>query len=229
VMPGVAHIDAITHHHGKLLKENWGEVYGIGRYRKNVLLDDLREFGRKVPLDAKIDFMVNSAAEAVGLFVGDPDDVYAAQADLAAGHYRTLVPARADIVIANAYAKANEAMIALSLAEEMLKDGGDIVVLCDVDDGQAIHYLLGRFGKDSWGRLAFGERQKAAAVRRIFVYSRFKDHQGRCWFGQEDDVTWCNDIHGLMRDLDADYAGRSPTVFVIPDGTTQTARFADKA
>ena len=119
-------------------------------------------------------------------------------------------------------------MIALSLAEEMLKDGGDIVVLCDVDDGQVIHYLLGRFGKDSWGRLAFGERQKAAVVRRIFVYSRFKDQQGRCWFGQEDDVTWRNDIGRLMRDLDADYAGKSPTVFVIPDGTIQTARFVGK-
>lgn len=102
------------------------------------------------------------------------------------------------------------------------------MLLCDVPEGQVVHYLLGRFGKDTWGRLAFGERVMSPKTRRLFLYSRSKDLQGSFWFGPGKHLTWCNDLPALVESLEKDYRGRTPTVFVVPDGTIQTARFVDK-
>lgn len=124
VMPGVAHVDSISYHHGTLFNANRDEFYAIGRYRGNPLLADLREAGGKAPLHAKIDLLVNAQAEAVDMYAGDPEGIDEAWCEKAVAHYRTSFERKADIVFVNTYAKGNEAVIAVSLAEEMLKDKG---------------------------------------------------------------------------------------------------------
>ncbi len=224
IMPGIAHIDAITYHHGKLLPQNLAVCTPL-RYQDNPLLEEVREFGRTARLDTKIDFLVNSDAEAVDISVGTPDESYSRFAERAVAHYATPVPRKADILFVNTYAKGNEATIGLSQASALLKEeGGFVVLLADVDRGQVVHYLLGRFGSEIWGRVGRGERVKENSVRKIFVVSRHKDLASTYWFGKKEDVHWCRDVAEAVRILDEEYKGKTPDVSVIPDGTIQVAR-----
>ncbi len=222
VMPAISHIDAIEYHHGTLLRKYWDTCYGIGRYRNNPLLEDIKECGSMARLDAVINVMINTGALATDIYAGHPDGLYREMAEKAAQHYRTPAHKKADIVIANAYGKASEAVIALSLAEEFLKDeGGDVVVLCDIAEGQVVHYLLGRFGKDAWGRLAFGERKKSSKIKKIHIYSQYRDHANEFWFGKKEDLLWHKSLEDMIGHLDDRYRGRVPDVLFIPDGTIQ--------
>jgi nickel-dependent lactate racemase len=222
VMPAVSHIDAIEYHHGTLLKKYWDACYGIGKYQGNPLLEDIKECGRMAGLDAVVNVMVNTGALATDVYAGNPDGLYREMTEKAAQHYRTPTDKKADIVIANAYGKASEAVIALSLAEEFLKDeGGDVVILCDIEEGQVVHYLLGRFGKDTWGRLAFGERKKSGKTKRVHIYSRRRDLANECWFGKKEDLLWHKNLEDMIDHLDDQYRDREVDVLVIPDGTIQ--------
>ena len=222
VMPAVSHIDAIEYHHGTLLKKYWDICYGIGKYQNNPLLEDVKECGKMARLDAVINVMVNTGAFATDIYAGDPDGLYREMIEKAAQHYRTPAHKKADIVIANAFGKASEAVIALSLAEEFLKDeGGDVVVLCDIEEGQVVHYLLGRFGKDAWGRLAFGERKKSLKTKKIHIYSQHRDRANECWFGKREELIWHKGLEDMINHLDEQYRGRAVDVLVIPDGTIQ--------
>jgi nickel-dependent lactate racemase len=221
VMPGVAHIDAIAGHHGMITWE--GMKFDLGNVRANGFLDDVREFGRTAGLHIKIDLLVNSHGEGTDIFAGDPDGLYDYMLARAPGHYATHVPHPADIVFANVHAKGNEAAIAVAQAERLLKDGGgDIVCLCDTDMGQVVHYLFGRFGRESWGRFTGGPRRKNGKVRRIFLYSRYKDLAGSYCFGADADLFWFSDVREIVRVLEDDYRGRAVDVHVLPDATIQT-------
>ena len=228
VMPGVAHLDAITYHHRML---TWEHVKfdDIGNSRHNAFLDDLREFGRTAGLDIKIDLLVNSAADGTDVFAGNPDHLYDYMLTRAPVHYATPVPGGADVVFTNVYAKANEAAIAVGQAERLLKDkGGDIVCLCDTDMGQVVHYVFGRFGKECWGRLAGAPRTKHPKVRRIFLVSRYKDLAGSYCFGRDEDLCWFRDVREVVKALDDDYRNRSLDVHVVPDATIQMFSFTEK-
>jgi lactate racemase len=223
IMPGIAHIDSITHHHGTLMQRNL-HVCQAGYHRENPLLEDLKEFGRKARLDVKIDLLVNSEAEAVDISVGTADEAYSRFADRALAHYGADVPWKADMLFVNTFGKGNEATIGLSQASALLKDeGGYVVLLADVPEGQVVHYLLGKSGKETGGRLARGERIKEDNIRRIFVFSQYKDIAGSFWYGKKEDVLWCRDLGEIIRMLDEEYKGRIPDVHVIPDGTIQVA------
>ena len=223
VMPGVSHIDAMMYHHGELLKQCWDTCYGIGRHAGNPLLDDLREYGKIARLDGVINVLVNSRAQSADIYAGTPDGLYEAFAEKALAHYRTPFTRKANVVFANTYAKANEGVIALSLAEQLLKDeGGYVVLLCDVEAGQVVHYLLGRFGKNSWGRLTFGERIKDSRVKKIFIVSRYRDRASEWWFGKEEDLEFFTNTKDVVTRLKGIYKNKTIDVSVIPDGTIQT-------
>ncbi|HVN23715.1 MAG TPA: lactate racemase domain-containing protein [Syntrophorhabdales bacterium] len=224
IMPGVAHIDAIIHHHGKLLQENLSVCRPLS-YRDNPLLEEVKEFGRTAGLHAKIDLLVNSEAEAVAISAGTAEDSYSKFSERSLTHYGAAVPWKADILFVNTFAKGNEATIGLSQASALLKEeGGYVVLLADVSRGQVVHYLLGRFGRDLWGRLGRGERMKEKNVRKIFVVSRHKDVASTYWFGKKEDVFWCRDAAEVVRILDEEYKKKTPDVHVIPDGTLQVFR-----
>jgi nickel-dependent lactate racemase len=223
VMPGVSHIDSMTYHHGELLKQCWDTCYGIGRYAGNPLLADLREYGKIAGLDGVINVLVNSRAQGVDVYAGPPEGLYETFAEKALIHYRTSFTKKADVVFANTYAKANEGVIALSLAEQLLKDeGGYVVVLCDVEAGQVVHYLLGRFGNKSWGRLAFGERIKDSRAKKIFIVSRYRDRASEWWFGKEEDLEFFTSTEEVVHRLKDIYKAKNIDVSIIPDGTIQT-------
>lgn len=222
VFPGIAHIDAIEYHHGLLLKENWESCYGLGNYSCNAVLSDIREAGRMAALDIKIDVFVNSSSRATDVFAGRPEGLYPAMIEGALRHYATKAAAGYDVIFANAFGKANEAIIAATISEGLLSpDGGYIVLLNDIEEGQVIHYLMGRFGKDLWGRLPRGERIGHERLRKLFIYSRHKDLAGSYWFGKKEDIAWVSDLDALIGELDGAFRGKQVRAAVIPDGTVQ--------
>lgn len=222
VFPGIAHIDAIEYHHGLLLQRNLNSCWGLGNHSCNAILSDIRESGRMAALDIKIDVFVNSSARATNIFAGYPDGLYPAMIEGALRHYGTKAAGQYDIVFANTFGKGNEAIIAASISEAILSAaGGYLVLLCDIEEGQVIHYLMGRFGRDHWGRLARGERVAHERLKKLFLYSRHKDHAGSYWFGKKEDIAWVDDLDGLIRQLDGEFRGRRVRAAVIPDGTVQ--------
>ena len=223
VFPAISHIDAIQYHHGQLLTEYRDSCFGLGRCTDNPLLEDMKEYGRIARLDVKIDYLVNSQAEAVDIYAGHPDGLYDYMIPKATSHYRTEAPHKADVVFTNAYSKANEASIALAIGEALLKDeGGYIVLLCDIDGGQVVHYLLGRFGKDLWGRLAWGERQYSGKVKKVLIYARHRDVANEYWFGNRELISWHKDMSEIVQALGEIYGDRTVDALIIPDGTIQT-------
>jgi nickel-dependent lactate racemase len=222
VFPGIAHIDAIEYHHGLLLQQNMENCWGLGNHSCNAILSDMRESGRMARLDIKIDVFVNSSSRATRVFAGHPDSLYPAMIEGALTHYATKTSGEYDIIFANTFGKANEAVIAASTSEAILsRNGGCLVILNDIEEGQVIHYLMGRFGKNLWGRLGRGERPIHKRVRRLFLYSRHRDHAGSYWFGKKEDIIWVDDLSALIDELDREYAGRPVRAAVIPDGTVQ--------
>ncbi|HOV90724.1 MAG TPA: lactate racemase domain-containing protein [Syntrophorhabdaceae bacterium] len=222
VMPAISHIDSIEYHHGVLLQKYRESCFALGRYKDNPLLDDIIECGKTAGLDIKIDCLINTKAEITDIFAGSPDDLYSFMLKTAPSHYSTSFPYKADIVIANSLSKANEAVISLSVAESLLKDtGGDIVLICDVPEGQIVHYLFGRFGKDTWGRLPFGIRNKSNIVRNVFIYSRYRDIANEFWFGIDEKIHWIKDMNEIIEILVNEYKNKTPDVLVVPDATIQ--------
>lgn len=223
VMPAVCHIETIAYHHGTLLPKYRDTCYKIGKYLDNPLLEDIKECGRMARLDAKIDVLINTKAEMVDIFAGNPDELYENMAAKAAAHYSTRIPHKADIVIANAYCRANEAIIATSTARMFLKEtGGHLVLICDVPGGQVTHYLLGRFGNDSWARLSFGEQERNSRVKKTWVCSKYRARADEWWFGKPADTSWHSDGNEIIARLEEEYLDKKPDVFVLPDATIQT-------
>lgn len=222
VFPGIAHIDAIEYHHGPLLQNNLDSCWGLGNHSCNAILSDIREAGRMAKLDIKIDVFVNSSSRATRVFAGYPDPLYPVMIEGALRHYATKARGEYDIVFANTFGKANEAIIAASISEAILScDGGYLVLLNDAEEGQVLHYLMGRFGRNLWGRLGRGERKSRENLRKLFLYCRHKDHAGSYWFGTKEDIAWVDDLGALIGELDREYAGSPVRAAVIPDGTVQ--------
>ena len=70
VLPGVAHIDSITHYHLEVPKEA-PESVGLGNFDSNVMRFDIEEAARMAGLDFKIDVVVNERGATSGVFAGD--------------------------------------------------------------------------------------------------------------------------------------------------------------
>ncbi len=60
-------------------------------------------------------------------------------------HYRVQLPQNPDIVISNAYSKANEATIAVWPVIAM-REGGTLVIVYNTPTGLVPHYVVGRWG-----------------------------------------------------------------------------------
>lgn len=222
VMPAISHIDSIEYHHGVLLQKYRESCFSLGKYKNNPLMADIIECGKITGLEIKIDCLINTDAEITEIFAGEPVLLYDYMLKKAPEHYSTKSLYKADIVFANSLSKANEAVISLSIAEFLLKDeGGYIVLLCDVPEGQIVHYLFGRFGKNIWGRLPFGVRKKPDKAKKIFIYSRYRDISNEFWFGIDKDIHWLKDMNQIVSILEEEYRGKKPDVFILPDATIQ--------
>jgi len=217
ILPGVAHIDSIAHYHIDIPRAAPDSV-GPGGFDGNVMRLDLEEAARMAGLSFEIDVIVNERGAIASVFAGDFVEAHAQAVSEAKTHYSLdPAPADKDLVIANAFAKPNEIPIAVRVGSMGLgSSGGTVVVIANAPEGQVVHYLLGRFGRD------FGGRQyplgPVPGDVRLVIQTPHGDKAIADWFSNPNVVTqtraW-EETLGLLRDTH----GAGSRVGVIPNAT----------
>jgi nickel-dependent lactate racemase len=219
ILPGVAHIDTITHYHLEV-EAQAKETTGLGNFDQNVLRFNIEEAARMAGLDFKIDVVVNARGETTDLFAGDFLQAHAEAVKVAreacASDPR---PSDMDLVISNAFAKPNELAIGYLVGILALKElSGTVVIIADSPEGQVIHYLLGRFGQ------SYGGRQYPVAMMlpsaRLIIQTPRPDKTYADWFANAHEVTLTRNWEETLRELEGRLPPR-PRVAVVPSATMQ--------
>lgn len=206
VFPGVMSIDSVAHNHGKIPRPKTSSVTGmLGIVDGNPVRQDIEEAVRKVGLDMKIDLLINNRREVVGVFAGDFVAQHRAGVKRARELYATTCPENMDIVVCNTYPIENQATKGVWPARRSLKQGGTAVVVTHTVEGQAMHYLTGRFGSDYGGRLWNPSRAGVENAGRVLVYSEYLSRTDLDRFGSADKVVGCPTWEDVLTHLQSDY------------------------
>ncbi len=217
VLPGVAHIDSITHYHLEVPKAA-PESLGLGNFDSNVMRFDIEEAARMAGLDFKVDVVVNERGATSGVFAGDFIEAHKeAVAEAKILYSLNPRPANKDIMIANAFAKPNEMAIAVLVGAMGLEGlSGTVVVIANAPEGQVVHYLLGRFGQE------YGGRQYPVGTilgsLNLVIQAPYRDKTFADWFSNPEVVTWSRDWDETLQILERIH-GAGSRVGVVPSAT----------
>lgn len=155
VMPGVSSYESIAEHHG-IIHRGFRQaitVDGKGVWDGNPQPQDAYEFAEMAGIDFQINCMLNEVADVTNIFAGAVVAAHEVAVKEAKAHYRCDPPLDSDIIISNAYCKANEAFIASASAFLALSaGGGSAVTIANSPLGQVVHYLTGTHGRSIAGR-----------------------------------------------------------------------------
>ena len=97
--------------------------------------------------------------------------------------------------------------------------GGDIVLIANAPDGQAIHYLMGTFGRTTAGALRV-QAKMPRYVDHIIIYSDYPDVTGRGYFDESDKVLFMNHWDGVLGALQ-EFHGAEAEVAIYPSAEIQ--------
>ena len=223
ILPGVTSFETTEYNHRMFREAQFkkGPQYtGHGDYKGNLGRLDIEEAGDLAGLDVLINCLVNMWGETVAVYAGALRPAYEKAAEEAQKHYLTPPLADKDIVIGNAFAKANEAWIGLGITFPALKpEGGDVVIIANHPEGQVTHYLLGPFGETIWGPLR-RERKIPGQVNRLIVYTEYPDLQSRTWFGGKERAMFLNRWDDVLKVLQ-ERNGDGAKVAVYPNAEIQ--------
>jgi len=195
-------------------------ITGMGVFDDNPLRFNIEEATALVGLDVKIDCMVNMWGETVAIFAGTPEPTWADAVGEAKAHYLTPETKGEGIVIANTFAKANEAVNGLHTAFSAVSDkGGDVVLIANAPDGQVIHYLMGNFGKTTSGKLKL-QAKVSQKVNHMIIYAEYPDVAGRGYIEASDKVLFVNNWDDALQTLQQFHRAETK-VAVLPNAEIQ--------
>ncbi len=220
VLPGVAAYETVIALHSPRGKGSFSDtVSGMGALEHNPRRKDIDEAADMVGLDIIVDALVNTWGETVALFAGTPLPTYAAALEAAQNHYLTPLARENDIVIANTFAKANEAVSGLSVALASVRDGGNVVLIANAPEGQATHYLMGPFGNNIAGKLQL-QKKVPPHVKRLIFFNEYPDLAARRYLEDTDRVIMLDDWAEVLKLLKQDYS-KQAKVAVYPNADIQ--------
>lgn len=197
-----------------------GTVTGMGIYEDNPRRRDIDEAVIMAGLDMKLDALVNRWGETVEVFAGSPAPAYAAALEAARPHYLTPPSGGNDIVIANTFAKANEAISGLLIAFPAVSHkGGDIVLIANAPDGQITHYLMGPFGSEIGGELML-RMNPPENVKRLIIFSEYPEHASLGYIDADERVVMLHRWDEVQKLLEVDH-GPGTRVAVFPNADIQ--------
>ncbi len=219
ILPGVAHVDSIAHYH--LEVEAMGkETTGLGNHDNNIMRLDIDEAAGMVGIDFLVNVIFNDRGATTAVFAGEPGQAHEEAVALAKEVYASEPrPRNKDLVITNAFAKANEMAICILLGVLTLKDlTGTIVIIANSPEGQVIHYLLGRFGRD------YGGRQYPVGTllpdMNVVVMAPHRDKTFGDWFANPEVITWTENWEQTLAFL-KESLGPGTSAAVIPNATME--------
>ena len=215
LFPGIAGAVTTKLNHGRGQFTKFGTKHTDCGFR-----NDIESHTAMVGQFFKIDAVINNKLQIIDLYAGDPLKEYYRAAE-ASGEFNAMEypeDTGKDVVIVNANAKYNEALISVKIASEILKEGGDIVLINHCETGQVVHYTFGPFGKNSGGTLfrPFEERGKMKCGRLIF-YTPFPDYFTKAQFDEPDKVVLVKTWNEVLKLLGEHGAGTKAAV--ISDGS----------
>jgi len=223
ILPGVTSFDSIEHNHRRAANEmrEQGEkpTMGMGIFDNNKMRFDIEEAATLVGLDLIINCLINMWGETVSIFAGAPVPAYAAAISEAKSHYHTPEAKGERIIIANTFAKANEAiMVGLNIAFRATSpQGGDVVLIANAPDGQVTHYLMGTFGKKTAGELRF-QAKIPHHVNRLCIFSQYPEVRGQDYIEESDKVLFTNKWDDILEAiLDSDSNGTKVAIYPNAD------------
>lgn len=224
VLPGVAGYGSIVAMHkprkspgGGIPK---GVVSGMGNLEDNPRRRDIDEAVGIVGLDMKIDALVNMWGETAVIYAGKPDQAYSLALEAARKHYLTPSLKDKDIVIANSFAKANEAISGLMVAfPAVSQKGGDVVLVANAPDGQITHYLMGPFGSDIGGKLQL-KMKPPENVNRLIVFGEYPELASLNYLEDTGKVVMVDEWQEVIRLLEENH-GPGTKVAIYPDADIQ--------
>jgi nickel-dependent lactate racemase len=224
VLPGVASYETVLALHSpRQAVGNGGfknTVSGMGALDDNPRRRDIDEAAAIVGLDMIIDAVVNGRGETAALFAGAPQPAYATALELAKTHYLTPQAKEKDIIIANSYAKASEAISGLLIAfPSVKKSGGDVVLIANAPEGQATHYLMGPFGNSIAGQLQL-QMKVPPNVNRLIIYSEYPELASLKYLEDTDKVILMSDWAEVIKLLQQSY-GTQVKAAVYPNADIQ--------
>ena len=153
VFPGISGVESAHHFHSKVF-QSAPERSGLGNFENNVMYREVVEASRMAGLQFIANALINDKGQITDLFAGDLLSAHQKAAEAAKIHYACPPVEKQDIVVANAYAKANEMAICMFLAMKAVNpEKGVVVLLVDSPEGQVCHYLFRSFGKNYGGRM----------------------------------------------------------------------------
>ncbi len=180
---------------------------------------DIDEAADLVGVGVLINCIVNMWGETVSVYTGAMEPAYAAAVQEAKTHYLTPKVKGKDIVLANNFAKANEAVIGLGIAYPAVNTGGgDVVLIGNAPEGQVTHYLIGPFGKTTWAKQPW--RSKVPQyVNHLIVYSEYP-HRGSSWLDENDKILYLDRWDDVLKLLQKSH-GIDTKVAVYPNAEIQ--------
>ena len=223
ILPGIASFETIDYNHQMWAngrqKHQDKPITGMGIHDKNPLRLDIDEAAKLVGLDVLINCIVNMWGETVSVYAGAMEPTYAAAVEEAKTHYLTPKIKGQDIIIANNFAKANEAPNGLGIAYPSVNtEGGDVVLIGNAPEGQVTHYLIGPFGKTTWAKQPW--RSKVPQhVNHLIVYSEYPD-RGSSWLDEDDKILYLSRWDDVINLLQKSH-GAGTKVAVYPNADIQ--------
>jgi len=222
VLPGVCSFETIKDNHLRYVEDKKKRqdktVYKMGLTIENPLRADIDEAARLAGLDIIINCLLNTWGETVEVFAGAMEPAFKAAVEAAKTHYLTPTLKDKDIVIANTYAKANEAAIGLIIGfPAVKKEGGDLVLIANAPDGLIPHYLR-RWGKTDPGILA--NQPVPTNVNRLIVYTEYPEANSKNWIEESDRVMVLYKWDDVLKVLQENH-GEGVKVAVYPNAEIQ--------
>lgn len=224
ILPGVAGIESINQFHNQYYRDRAST--GLGNFEKNIMRAECDAAGDAVGLDFKIDCLVNRRGEITSLYAGPFRATHRAGAEEGKEHYGVPYAFGYDMVISNAYAKANEAVIALGLCIRLMERGrGTAVLILNAPEGQVPHYVMRSWGSDYGGRhyTRFSSGLVPKFLKKLIVLAPTPDQTSLDMMCHEDDPIVVKTWSDVLSILEKDFK-EAAKVAVLQDGTMQYIR-----
>lgn len=221
ILPGVAGLETINQFHNQLCRDE--SRTGLGNFEDNIMRVECDASGDAVGLNFKVDCLVNRRGEITDLFAGPFRATHQTGAEEGKGHYGVPYATGYDLVVANAYAKANESAIALRIALMAAKpQEGVVVLISDAPEGQVPHYVFRTWGSDYGGRQYIPRPKGSAKVlmKKLIVLAPYPDRTGLDLICHVDDALFVKTWPECLALLEKEFPGEAK-VAVVQDGTMQ--------
>ena len=222
ILPGVAGIETINQFHNQQFRD-FGRT-GLGNFDDNIMRAECDAAGDMAGLNFKVDCLINRRGEIASLYAGPFRATHAQGAEDGKTHYGIPYATGYDIVVSNAYGKANESAIALSFPFMLLKTGaqGTGVIIADSPEGQVPHYVFRAWGSDYGGRhyAARGKGFIPLLMKRLIVLNPAPDRTFLDLVCHNDDAEVVKTWPEVLAKLEQEYPAEA-RVAVVTDGTVQ--------